>query len=83
MLTFGRESSIFKASGLRFYFFSREEERPHVLQGPRGEAKFWLEPEIALAQDYGLGRRYVTTALRLIREHENEIRAAWKKHFRR
>ena len=76
--------TIFKASGLRFYFFTREEERPHVhVQGSRGEAKFWLEPEIELAQDYGLGRRSVTTALRLIREHENEIRAAWKKHFRR
>lgn len=76
--------TIFKASGLRFYFFSREEERPHVhVQGPRGEAKFWLEPAIELARDYGLGARSVTTALRLIREHENEIRAAWKKHFHR
>jgi len=54
----------------------------HV-QGARGEAKFWLEPQIELAEDYGLGPRSVTTALRLIREHENEIRAAWKKHFPR
>ena len=76
--------TIFKVSGLRFYFFSREEERPHVhVQGSRGEAKVWLEPEIALAQDYGLGQRSVTTALRIIREHENEIRAAWKTHFSR
>ena len=46
-----------------------------------GEAKFWLEPKIELAQNYGLTSRQLSTALRLIREHENEIRAAWKVHF--
>jgi hypothetical protein len=62
----------------------REEIRPHVhVQGIRGEARFWLEPEIALALNYGLGRRTITTALRLIREHEDEIRTAWKAHFKR
>lgn len=76
--------TIFKRGGLRFYFFSREEERLHVhVQGERGEAKYWLEPEIVLAQNYGLSRASLGLALRLIREHENEIRAAWKKHFRR
>lgn len=48
-----------------------------------GEAKFWLEPEIELAQNYGLSRRRLTAALALVRGHENEIRAAWDAHFRR
>ena len=56
----------------------------HVhVQGERGEAKFWLEPSVDLAQDYGLGPRRITRALRLIREHEHEIRNAWKNHFKR
>lgn len=76
--------TIFRERGLRFYFFSREETRMHVhVQGERGEAKFWLEPEIELAQDFGLGQASVRTALRVIRERESEIRAAWKKHFPR
>jgi hypothetical protein len=76
--------TIFKKAGLRFYFFSREEPRLHVhVQAQRAEAKFWLEPDVELAQNYGLSRRSVATALRLIREHEDEIRTAWKKHFRR
>lgn len=76
--------TIFKKAGLRFYFFSREEPRMHVhVQGERGEAKFWLEPEIELAQNFGLSRRSIATALRVIRENENEIRNAWQKHFRR
>ncbi len=47
-----------------------------------GEAKFWIEPKIELAQNYGLTMRQLNTARRLIMEHEDEIRAAWKVHFR-
>lgn len=76
--------TVLRAGGLRFYFFSREEPRLHVhVQGGGGEAKFWLEPKLELAQNFGLNRRTLATALRLIREHEDEIRAAWKTHFRR
>ena len=46
-----------------------------------GEAKFRLEPRIELAQSYGMNPRHVNAAMRLIQEHEDEIRAAWKTHF--
>lgn len=56
----------------------------HVhVQSPDGEAKFWLEPEIALAQNQGLRGRSVFESLQLIREHEQEIRRAWQAHFGR
>ncbi|MGH7259776.1 MAG: DUF4160 domain-containing protein [Nitrospiraceae bacterium] len=56
----------------------------HVhVHGTDGEAKFWLEPRIELAQNYSLSDRQVTAALRLIREHEDEIRKAWQAHFGR
>ena len=59
--------TVFRAGGLRFYFFSREESRLHVhVQGTGGEAKFWLEPKIELAQNYGMSRRSIASALRLI-----------------
>lgn len=48
-----------------------------------GEAKFWIEPAIGLAQNYGLSIRQVNAALRLIQEHEDEIREAWEAHFGR
>ena len=67
---------------LRFYFFSREEPRMHIhVEGPAGEAKIWLEPEIAVAEDHGLGARDLRAALRAIREHEDAIRKAWNAHF--
>jgi Domain of unknown function (DUF4160) len=74
--------TVFRHGGFRFYFFSREEPRMHVhVYQSGGEAKFWMEPEIELAQNYGLAARQVSAARRLIMEHEDEIRAAWKVHF--
>ena len=76
--------TIFRQGPYRFYFFSREESRMHVhVQSTSGEAKFWLEPIIELAQNYGLNARQLNAARRLIEEHEDEIRKAWKTHFRR
>ena len=74
--------TVFREAGFRFYFFSREETRMHVhVQGQNGEAKFWLEPAIELAQYVGLVQREISEALRLVKEHENDIRSAWYRHF--
>lgn len=63
--------TVFREGGFRFYFFSREEPRIHVhVHHSTGEAKFWLEPAIALAENYGLTPRRIAAALRLIREHD-------------
>jgi hypothetical protein len=54
----------------------------HVhVQSAEGEAKFWLDPEILMAVNYGLSKRQINSALKLVEEHEDEIRAAWKEHF--
>ena len=54
----------------------------HVhVQGQNGEAKFWLTPAIEVAQNVGLSRIEISEALRLVQEHENDIRNAWHKHF--
>jgi hypothetical protein len=74
--------TVFRARGFRFYFFSREEPRLHVhVQHASGEAKFWLEPGVEVAHNYGLRADELAMAEQLIREHENDIRAAWRKHF--
>jgi hypothetical protein len=76
--------TIFREDGFRFFFFSREESRLHVhVNHADGEAKFWLEPQIELAQNYGLNDRQIRAAVTLIRKHENDIHAAWRKHFGR
>ena len=73
--------TIFRARGYRFYFFSREESRMHVFIMRRARPRSGLEPEIMIAQNYGLSPARFAAALRLVQEHENEIRAAWQTHF--
>jgi len=74
--------TVFREAGFRFFFFSREEPRMYVhVQGQNGEAKYWLDPKIELAQSVGLSRRELHEALRLIQEHECDIRDAWHQHF--
>ncbi len=54
----------------------------HVhVQSQNGEAKFWLEPAIELAQNVGLAQREINEALRLVQEHQHDIRSAWHRHF--
>lgn len=54
----------------------------HVhVHGQDGEAKFWIEPDIQLAQNFGLSERQLRTALTLVEAHVNEIRSAWHRHF--
>ncbi|HEY0510643.1 MAG TPA: DUF4160 domain-containing protein [Thermoanaerobaculia bacterium] len=47
----------------------------------QGEAKFWMEPEIELAQNYGLSGSDLRDIQRLIKEHTDEITGAWERHF--
>ncbi len=76
--------TVLRVGGYRFYFFSREEPRAHVhVEHADGQAKFWLEPDVVLAQNYELSPRQVSKALALVRKHQDEIRAAWKTDFER
>ena len=49
---------------------------------PEGEAKFWLEPVIALADHVNLNAKTLNEIQRVIEEQRDEIAKAWKKHFR-
>jgi len=74
--------TVFRHGPFRFYFFSREEPRMHVhVQGSAGEAKYWIEPDVELAVNYGFTTRQLKTVARLIEEHLDEIRQAWQRHF--
>jgi hypothetical protein len=76
--------TLFRYRSYRFYFFSREEPRMHVhVISPDGEAKFWLEPEIELAVNKGLGSTELNELQRIVEERQNEIRERWRRHFRR
>lgn len=75
-------STVFRYRGYRFFFFSREETRMHVhVYCPDGEAKFWIDPIVALATNHGLSAIQLTYIQRVIEGKRNEIAKAWRKHF--
>ena len=75
--------TVFIYKGYRFFFFSREEKKPHVhVHCANGEAKFWLTPEVAIAENYGLSNKQIREALSITKERKDEITDGWKKHFR-
>jgi hypothetical protein len=76
--------TVFRYKNFRFFFFSREEDRMHIhVTCSEGEAKFWLEPVIALATFYRLSPKQLNELQKVVEERKNEIRKAWKKHFKR
>ena len=74
--------TVLRQHGYRLFFFSREEERPHVhVSCGDGEAKFWLEPEIELAYNHKLNRKQLREIESIIEQHHKEIIDAWNQHF--
>jgi hypothetical protein len=74
--------TVFRHKNYRFFFFSREEERMHVhITCPDGEAKFWLDPIVALERNYGLSPKVLRELQKIVEEKRHEIARAWKSHF--
>jgi hypothetical protein len=74
--------TVFRDGDFRFFFFSREESRPHVhVSHPDGEAKFWLSPTVELARKIGLSLQRIKEAERLVETRHQEIIDAWNIHF--
>ena len=74
--------TVFRHKGYRFFFFSKEESRKHVhVYCGSGEAKFWLEPSIEVAENYGLTRKQLAEVQGIIEGRKDEIINAWKKHL--
>jgi len=74
--------TIVRDGQFRLFFFSREETRIHVhVAHPDGEAKFWLTPEVSLANQTGLSATQIRQAQAIANAHLKEIQDAWNDHF--
>jgi hypothetical protein len=76
--------TVLRRGPYRFYFFSREENRPHVhVESATGEAKFWLEPLVSLATSTGLGERQLRVIQKILETKRDAILKAWNTHFKK
>ena len=75
--------TVLRWKGYRFFFFSREEARPHVhVSCPDGEAKFWLAPTVSAASNYGLSNTQLSQLKKVVEDKKDAILGSWQKHFR-
>ena len=75
--------TVFKEGKYRFYFFSKEELRIHIhIISPDGEAKFWLEPIISLANYSGFSEKQLNFLQKTVARHKDEIIKKWKEHLK-
>lgn len=76
---------VFRQSGYRFHFFSnegdpREPVHVHVIKDG-GDAKFRLQPTVALAYSHGFTPRALVELTRIVTARRTEIEKAWHDHF--
>lgn len=76
---------VFYYKGFRFFFFSNEGMPPepvhvHVRQGS-SSAKFWLEPEVKLADSYGFDGPTLNELARVVEQERDLIERSWNEHF--
>ncbi len=75
--------TVFREGEYRFYFFSKEETKIHIhVISPDGEAKYWLEPVISLADNTGFTNKQLNFIQKSVEGHKNEIIKKWKEHFK-
>jgi len=76
---------VFRYKGFRFFFFSnegtpREPMHIHVRKG-EAVAKFWLEPDISVAESYALTSSELLELMRAAEKNKKIIERYWNEHF--
>ncbi|MDE8654577.1 DUF4160 domain-containing protein [Novosphingobium album (ex Liu et al. 2023)] len=76
---------VFEWNGYRFHFFSNEgdpREPAHIhVRKARDNAKFWLRPEVVVAESRGFSPRVLSQLTHVIEERRDEIESAWHDYF--
>ena len=63
----------------RFYFYSHDcgEPRHMHVDCENKSAKFWLDPDVTLVENYGYTRKELREIERIMREHLERLRNEW------
>jgi hypothetical protein len=77
--------TLFRRDGYRFFFFSNEGDpseppRVHVRRGA-DEAKFWLTPDVVVAESFGFNAAELNALARIVRQEKPRIERAWNGYF--
>ena len=70
--------------GFVFRIFSNEEERKHIhVMKAENEAKFWLEPRIELAENFGFTNKDLKKITKMVEIYGDEFKRLYTEHIGR
>ena len=76
---------VFRWKGYRFFFFSNEGDprEPVHIHVRKGEAiaKYWVEPEVSLAESWGFSGRELRDLRTTVKTHAKLIKERWNEYF--
>ena len=73
-----------KEDGFVFKIYSNEEERMHVhVVKAEIEAKFWVEPVIELAENFGFNNKEIKKITKMVETYGNEFKQQFAAHIGR
>lgn len=76
---------VFRYRGVRFFFYSNEgnpREPAHIhAEKDDGEAKFWLRPDVVVADSQGFDRRMLAELCDVVLANRALIEAKWHEYF--
>ncbi|MDD4892010.1 MAG: DUF4160 domain-containing protein [Phycisphaerae bacterium] len=78
--------TIYRWKGYRFFFFSNEGSPPepphvHIRHGER-RAKFWLVPEVALANAWRMNASELSDLEKIVQDKREDFERAWHEHLK-
>ena len=73
-----------KEEGFVFKIYSNEEERKHIhVVKAECEAKFWLEPVIELAENFGFNSKEIKKITKMVETYGDEFKEQFEAHIGR
>ena len=76
---------VFRDRGVRFFFYSNEgdpREPVHIhAESGEGRAKFWLWPDVCVADSAGYDRRQLAGLAATVASRRDDIERAWHEFF--
>ncbi|MCX6582342.1 MAG: DUF4160 domain-containing protein [Candidatus Aminicenantes bacterium] len=77
--------AVFRHKGFRFFFYSNEgyPREPLHIHARKGEAiaKFWLEPDVSLAESYDLTSSELRELMDAAEKNKEHIKRYWNEYF--
>ena len=76
---------VFRYKAYRFFFYSNEgspRELMHIhVRSAEGDAKFWVQPEVRLADSAGYNAPQLRELAKVVADHAELIERSWNEHF--